>query len=58
MKKNGRGICGRLLQQVLHQLLQNDGFPLAANERVNSIAKPDVTRLDLMSSTSILIFQV
>ena len=36
----------------------NSGFPLAAIEEIISIAKPDVTRLDLMKGTSILNDQV
>ena len=36
----------------------NSGFPLAAIEQVISIAKSDVTRLDLMKGTSILNDQV
>ena len=36
----------------------NSGFPLPAIEEIISIAKPDVTRLDLMKGTSILNDQV
>ena len=36
----------------------NSSFRLAAIEQIISIAKPDVTRLDLMKSTSILNDQV
>ena len=44
-----RGCCGPAV---------NSGFPLAAIEQIISIAKPDVTRLDLMKGTSILNDQV